>query len=331
MIDRSLWGHGLLAVVASAAAFLAWTLPRGKAGEAQVVVVQGSAERLTGVSFSEQEWDVTLVRHDERLEVTVAGKLKANQEAPPPLVSNEPPPASEPTPRPVTFPGSKQAKELVEKLAPLKAARSLGKLAGDKLVPLGLDKPSATLTLRFGDAVREVKVGNATYGSGDLYVMNNAGEVYLLPASSVAHLRHGASALLDRGALGIEKDQIERVTISAGAQGRELVQRNREDKAAAFFADAAEPDEKREGVGVWLDRVLRLSVVDLVDDKPTGPPALTVEVFGDKGTLGVVKLWPSGEKTAFLTSSRFGKTATVAKAAAEAISKELEKVLSEGR
>jgi hypothetical protein len=228
------------------------------------------------------------------------------------------------------FPGSRQARELFEKMAPLQAARSIGKPDPTKLSALGLDRPSGKLTLSFGTTRHVVKIGNSTYGSGDVYAQAEDGIIYLIPSKHLTSIRHGASSLLDRSAVGVERDDVERLGVTSGPGGREIIQRNRGEKGKAFFADPAEPDTKLELVGNWLDRVLRLRVVESTDEQPVGMPAVELEFFADDASLGVFKLWPAGDKNAIATSTRFETPFTVSKANAEAIIKDVEDVLQEG-
>lgn len=371
-MERSLIAHGLLAVLASGAAYFAWTEPKaGAPADHGVVLVPGSPERLTKIEWREERWDVSVAKQGEGVEVNVqrlktAAQIaseKAAVEAPANTgesVEEEPekanpgesgtpaadgsetkqggpppdldaPPVVDPSVPPKLFPGSKHARELFEKMAPFEAARSLGKPDTTKLSVLGLDKPSGKLTLSFGDTTSVVRFGNSTYGSGDVYAQTEGGDVYLVPSKSLSTIRHGAASLLDRDAVGAEREEIERIAVTAGPGGREIIQRERSDKESAFFADPAEPDTKLELIGNWLDRVLRLRVIDMTDERPVGMPAVELEFFADSESIDVFKLWPAGEKSAIATSTRFKTPFTVSKANAEAIIKDVENVLQEGR
>lgn len=332
-MKRSLYGHTIVAVIMSIAAYVAWTRPK-TAESSTVTVVDGSLERLTAVKYDEERWKVAINRTGEEFAVTVqrlnpAPKPKPEKEGAEP--KPEPPAPAEPDP-PKTFPAAKKVDELLEKLAPLEAARSLGELSGERLAAMGLDDPGSKLTLVFGETPHVIELGNSTYGSGDLYARTASGEVFLLPSASIGSIRHGASALLDKNAVGIERDQVTRVTITAGASGREVAQRYAEDKEKRFFSDPAEPEEKLEMVSNWLERMWRLRVIDLADAPPSViPPAVEIEMFAGPDSLGVVRLWPPNERVAHATSTRFSQPFTVSKASAEALLKDLEGILTEGR
>ncbi|MEE8408395.1 MAG: DUF4340 domain-containing protein [Myxococcota bacterium] len=365
-MQRSLVVHTVLALVAVVAAYAAWTKPAASS-DSTIVMVPGSAERLTSIQWKEERWNVTVSRQDGAVEVSVQRlnppkKTEPTDDAAAPDAAkpDEPkvdvpqpedakldaPKADEPQPEdakpveveppeppdpPKVYPGSTQAIELFDKLAPLEAARSLGKLAAERLKALGLDEPKSTLTLSIGNSTHTLEIGNSTYGSGDMYVQKDGGEVFLVASRKLSSLRHGASTLIDRNVAGVKKEDVERLAVTGAGKGREIVQRFAEDKAKAFWADPAEPDAKLELVGNWLDRVLRLRVVDLVDETPAGPPSIEMEFFAGAKSLSTIKIWPAGDRTALCTSSRFKKTLTISKANAEAIIRDLENVLSEGQ
>src|SRR6478735_5847767 len=110
-MDRSSWGHALLALGSTVAAYAAYTQPHITDRDDSVVVVPGSNKRLTSVDWHDDTGDVTVLRDGDGVEVrTVSpGKL---------------PPGNAPQ----TYPATSQARDLLAKLAPLTAPRSLGKL-----------------------------------------------------------------------------------------------------------------------------------------------------------------------------------------------------------
>src|SRR5256885_1247311 len=98
----------------------------------------------------------------------------------------------------------------------------------------------------------------------------------------VASVRRGASSLTYRAALGSAAEKPQKISITWGTASRELVQRFADDRAKAYWADAAEPDAKLEQVTSWIDRVLKLRISDLSDAKPTGTPKLIVELHAGR-------------------------------------------------
>lgn len=310
-MDKSLLGHSAVALATTLAAYAAWSAPSITEDEDTVIAVAGTPERLKSIHWHDAQSDVVVARDGDNITVTTTRLM---------------PPAP-----PQTYPGSEQAKELFNRLAPLRAARNLGTMSAERLKTFGLDAPKTKLTLTFGDDNKIMEIGSSTYGSGDLYSRTADGTVYLLRSSSVSNLNHGAIALQDRDAVGVPRPKIERVIISAGAKRRELTQRHADDPAKAFFADPADPDRKLETATGWVERVLRLRVADLEQDAPQGEPAVVVEFIKDKESLATVRLFASSDSKAVAQVSRFKSPVGLGKASVESILHELDSVMSEGK
>lgn len=339
MRDRSLWVHSILAVAASAVAYLAWAHPKITESQDNTVVVVADTG-LTQIAWREEKHDVLVERGEgDAVKVSVTrhnrapkkpAKKPANKPANKPNNGHEGDSSdkgSEALPK--IYPGTAKAKELFEKLAPLKAAREIQVTDPEKRKAMGLDGSPSELTLRFGETERVIEVGNATFGSGNLYIRSGDDRVFLMPARTVSSLRHGASALLDRRLFAIERTEVERVLITAGAQSREFIQRHREDKDEAFFADPAEPDQKLEQASLWIDRLLRLRVTDVNGKDQSEPPALSVEFHKADQSVAAVKIWQPNGRTAAALTKRFPSNITVPKPAVDSLLKDLESVLSE--
>ena len=318
--DKSLIGHTILAVVAALTAWLAWAEPAlTNSGNETVVMVPGSPEELAAIRWQDDRYEVKLAREGVE-SFTVSVQSLQNKEG-----EEEPGPAK-------SYPGSERAQKLFEELAPLEAARTLGVVEEGELAAYGLASPSGTLGLSFGsDEEVTIPIGAATYGSGDRYAKGPNDQIYLLKSSLLGGLRHGASAMLDRNALGIAAEDIQRIVISAGMQSRELRQRYGEDRDRAYFADPAVPDVKLEKITAWVDRILKLRVVDVKQPQPRETPRVVVDLYNGKKKLGRIELWGTTDTTATARSSRFDGPVTVNKAAVEAILNDLEVVLQEGR
>jgi hypothetical protein len=318
VIDRSSLVHGGLAVAAIALAAWAWTSPQGKAGDAELTVLAGKADELDAVSWTDGDGQVVVGRDGSQVKVSVARKAAA---------SSAPAGATPPPMR--IFPGTDAARELFGKLAPLRATRDLGAVAEAELPHFGFGASAARLELRFGKSTEVVEVGATSFGGNGVY-LRAGGRVYLARTGVVADLRGGASSLTDRSLVSVPRTDVERVTLSAGARTRELVQRSADDRAKAFFADPAEPDTRLGQTTAWLDRLMRTRLTDFTTERPAGPPALSLHLFGERGPLGSLELWAPGDAVAIAVSSAFPTPLTVSRATAETLLKDLDAVLAEG-
>jgi hypothetical protein len=330
MIDRSLAVHGTLAVAAVAAAALAWRNPASVRDVGDIEVIAGKADELTEIGWSDADADVSVRRAGAEVQVQVASKkAKPKPPAKPGAPVAPAPSASEPPPLPRTYPGTETARELFGRVAPFAAVRDLGAATPEQLQSFGLDKPPAHLRLRFGARTHEIDVGNATFGASSVYVRPAGGDVYLVKAGLLSDLKSGANGLTERSLVTLKREDIERVSIKGPAKARDVVQRHADDRAKAYFADPAEPDKKLTQVTNWLDRLMRTRMVDFVDEKPKGAPAVVVELLGANGPLGSVSLWPVGEDNAVAVSTSFGAPVTLSKGSADTLLKDVEAVLGE--
>lgn len=324
-MNQSLLAHGGLALVTTiAAALAAWgpALGLDPKNKDEVVLLAGDPRALASVRWVDRDHEVQLERRDaEGLWVKVSKKTKAAGEAEPGLdVEGET----------KEFPGSDRARELVEELVPFTAARILGTIDEAQRREFGLVEPTEQLLLQIAGATHTILVGNATYGSGDRYAQLND-QVFLLKSSVLTPLRGGANVLFERRALPVDQGTIRRVQVKTPDATREVIQRFGEDKKKAFYADPAVPDEKLETVTNWVDRVLKLRVERVGVDRPAGEPALVVELVNGKGSLGTLELWSPASGQSVITSTFFSAPATVTSSNAEAILRDLNAILEEGR
>lgn len=299
MNRRSLWLHVALVALTTTAAFVAWTKPNLVQEQTGIEVVPGSVEQLTGVRWQDDEGTIELRRDKESFVVAVARKKEGGAETP------------------KAFPGSEKVAPLVAGLAPLRADRTLGKVDEAKNKELGFEKPSARIELAYGDRKTLLLVGNATFGSTSNYLKAPSGEVYLLPAATIAPLRGGGVALQDRLIAGMARTSFDRVVVRANGKTRDFVQRSADEPAKAFFADPADPTAKLAPATEWMDRLLRTRMLELVDKAPATEPAVVVELFLGPKSVAELRLWPREGEKMVGSSTRFEQPFTINANAAE--------------
>jgi hypothetical protein len=302
--------------MASALAMVAWLSPQGSE-EDLLTLVAGDPEAVTAIEYADNDAEVKVSRDGKAAVVEVLSKREPKKESQPaPSVAK-------------SYPGTDKATALFKELVPLPAVRALGQAEESRLPTFGLDKPAASLRLRFGERSEELQIGNGTYGGSNVYVRSKDGQVYLVKSSIFSDLKAGGNSLIERQLLNVERESIARAAVRAGDKSRTLVQRERETRAKAYYADAAEPDKRLNQTTSFVDRVMRLRVVEPKAGKPSTPPALTVEIFGDDGSLGTISLWQPEGEIAVAESSKFKSPVTIAKVSAETLLKDLETVLTE--
>ncbi len=312
-MDKSLVGHAVLAAVAAVAAYAAWNKPATSRHDPQVVVVAGGADRLTKVEWDEGGFHVTIDKDGDKLAVSSVVKNAKDEKR---NVDH--------------FPATEKGQELLKRLAPLKAERSLGRPEASRLKEVGLESPTQTLTLSFGDKTAKLEVGDAAFGSGSYYARNESGEVFLLPSETVLPLRGGAAGLIERMATNLTRDHVEQVTVTSGGATRTLVQKNSADRAQSFFADKVTPDVKLEKAGSWVDNLLRFRALSPANEIPAGEPKVSAVIRGDDGKDRSVKVYEPANETAVVVSTTFPKGVLVAKSSADTLIKDVKNVFADG-
>lgn len=319
MFDRSLIVHTGIAVASLVLAYSAWGDSDGTDDRrSSVSVVSGGYGGLT-----KAVWKESSTKADSTTVVSVTKNAEGGAEV---AVEKT---AADGTTKTSAFPGTERADELFESLSDLKAERSLGAIDEGADAKFGLGEDSSkSLKLMFGEKEIELKVGAEAYGSGSYYVQGANADVYLVPSRTLSSLRHGATALLDRRAVGVKNEEIKRVRVSSGAKARELVHRYPGEAGKSFFADAAEPDRKLDSVSGWIRRALGIRVQELVDQTPGGDPAVTIQIFGTDEQLAELSIWASlDEQSALAKSSRFPKTLKVSPANVKRLLGDVDSVL----
>ena len=113
-MNRSLIMHALAAVLATAAAALAWQLPRASSTENLVTVVPGANDKLRQILWHDPSYDVSVKREKDAHDVQV-------------IVRKAAPAGKDAGVRPTAqaYPGSAAATTLLGKLLPLQSSRGL--------------------------------------------------------------------------------------------------------------------------------------------------------------------------------------------------------------
>ena len=314
-MDRGIRLHALLALLLVGVAYYAWRSPKedGKT----ITLLTMDVDELQSVIYTEGKDKVTINRADKGFEVSVEKTADAKI------------PYAQTTTQ--TFPGTAKVEDLYAGLMPLTTTRTLGKhieSESDKdLQAFGLAAPSAQLVLHVGLSETTIDIGNASYGSGDLYARMPNGEVFLLQSNKISPLKHGAASLTERNALAIDKAKLERVVLTSGTKTRTLAYHHEAEKG--FFVDPQKPDVKLEKLGIFIDRVLRLRVLETTETAPEKPAPLRLEFFDLADKMGSLELWPPEDKTAPARTSFFKTPVQIGKSSVEPIFKDLENVWGE--
>ncbi|MCB9779654.1 MAG: DUF4340 domain-containing protein [Alphaproteobacteria bacterium] len=248
--------------------------------EEGVVMIAGDADDLTRIVWKGDAGTVTIDRktddhgdylwvvHEKEEERTIPPEVSADGEEPElPL----PPPEVETIVTRKVFKASDKGDELVADLSPLRALRRLDDVDDDKRAQIGLTEPTGSLELTRGGKTTTVQIGAEAYGTKDLYVQTEAGEIFLVDDQVLKTLEYAQTRLPDRDLWSFDKPGIQRATITMGERSRTVEQKNPDDPKASTWADADGSSDEQ--IQTWLDKVLKLRGTTYVDpddeDAPT--------------------------------------------------------------
>ena len=181
---------------------------------------------------------------------------------------------------------------LVGRLAGLRVIRDLGELSPEQVARYGLADAEERITVRFGDELRELVVGDSVFGGADRYATEAAtGVGYVIPADIVNPLRIGEGAIRERWLHHFQDAEIATVRVVAGTGGEPRTMA-RGEAGEWTGPDSAEPDA---GFANLMDRVGQLAIAGYgVDPSSLGNlmPLLRVDYVDAEGSpLGFMELF----------------------------------------
>lgn len=236
-----------------------------------------------------------------------------------PLAAPTAPAASPPAPpvemKEVTtlkeYRGNDAATELLGLFGPLKALRALGAIDDAKAKELGLTDSKKSLTVNAKGLTYKFVLGGTSYGSGDYYVRDPQGQVFLLSQRIIADFEFADSRLMERRLHRFERADFDRIEVKVGDKTRRsIVQGGRQNPQGFFFAEAATPDKRDDSLKNWVEKLLRLSIGDYLaqgEEPATGAPSMsgaaktgeliTVRFFEGRKELGnmVLSRYPNAK------------------------------------
>jgi hypothetical protein len=211
----------------------------------------------------------------------------------------------------VRFVSVKAGDELAQKLAPLMALRSVGKIEAGRNEEFGFDKPEGTLKVKIGGKEESLVIGSATPGGQERYAKHaRSGTVYAVPGDIAQSMLFAESRLLERELHGFADADVTRIKISKAGKSREAV-RLRDKKDA--WADASAPGKLEETIGNYMTKVGRLRVIEYIETpraelKPEDV-LVRIEYFGGNQSLGFLELFkvPGEKGSEYLARTEYGR------------------------
>jgi|GEM_PF-1464607 len=254
---------------------------------------------------------------------------------------------SEASPAIEAFKASDRLQAGLDKFCPWKALRSLGTLEQGKREEFGLTESVESLTIEQAAGARTFRLGAATFGPKDRYVVDDeTGEAFLVAGQGLRDLLRPKSRFMERSLHAFKAKEISRVRLRAGQREKELVRQADEEGKEQGWADSRSPEETRVLYRNWVRRLSTLRPTDYVgmpaDEEGGGcvAPAgssqeLSVTFFSPSKEIGFLNVYKgegTDEKGGFAYFACSEHTEIVVKVPttqAEALLKDLEDVLEE--
>jgi hypothetical protein len=232
--------------------------------------------------------------------------------------------------KPAFFLSVDKGKELVAKVAPMRAQRLIGEVPADREPVFGLDKPEGTLAIEVGGVRHEFIIGSSAPGSASQYFRYKQDNlVYTLDANIVEELRGAESSLRQRLQHDFKSADVQSATIRAGESSRTVVRVGTEGRR--FWANEKTPDVNDEMTLNWLKKLDRLYPGKFVEAMPEGAQLIVRVEYGREGqSLGFAELHhvPDDKKGNFyLKTETLRLPATVSESDAQQVRNELKSVL----
>jgi hypothetical protein len=326
-------------VVASAAALAIWTKDDSVSKEvaaASVEVWEGEPDALEVISFEATNRKVRLeAKKDEQGRYYVASVEKETSKSPPrhPAVDGGPaePAELQKVRETQRFIAVKQAEELVKKLAPLSAMRTVGKIEGNRAEEFGLDKPDGTLKVKIAGKEHALLIGGSTGGQERYAKLLSTGVVYAVPGDIAQSMLSAESKLIERELHAFQEGDVSRVKISKSGKSREA---SRPPEKKDGWADPQNPGKLDETIGNYMTKVGRLKVSEYVE-KPAAPirpedMVVRIDYYDGSRAVGFVEVYKvAGEKgSEFLARTEHGRWyVKVPSTAAEQLEQDLSGIL----
>lgn len=309
-------------VAASAVAFAAAQKPREAGKPLEVELWSAKPEAVTSIYYKAAKVEVQLTPASDARGRYVVGRVTKTIDPPKvepkptpdeegitPVVAPQPEPDAKPTVETEAFIGVKEARELLEAIATLRAVRSLGQVSEDRLKEFGLTgAETGELTLEVKGTSHQFTIGGRTPGGGDVYAQDKqSGAVYVLPGDVTKDVELADNRLMERDLLTPPEDkEVSRVVLSHGDKSRAIVHST---ESPSFWTDESAPQDKNETLTNWMKKFERLRATEYVEGELPGIEILAVAKFttakGEElGQIELAKQKPPGEeRTRYLARS----------------------------
>ena len=282
---RGLSMHVALLALAVLAELYVWTRDKktAEAAVADVTVWSGAADDVQKLGFEGKGKTVTLEAKSDAAGRWFLGKAVTTSA---PKADAGPPTVPQTAPKTVTFVSVAAAQKVAEALAPFRALRDLGKIAGAQDADFGFKEPEGTVSVTISGTEHKLLVGGSTPGGNDRYLRDEGtGEGYAAKGDFVRDLESGDGSLTERDAHGYKDEDLKEVRIVARGKSRVVLRRGPEGKR--IWADGSDPEKADETATNWLAKIDRLRPTEYLPEVGGVPEPVVRLEYAVKGASGI--------------------------------------------
>lgn len=157
------------------------------------------------------------------------------------------------------FIAGKNGDKMLDNLSPLIGIRKLD--GSTSLEEIGLDEPTATLTITSNGSTRQFSIGDEAYGTKDLYLRDDkSNELFLVDDSKLRQIRQARTTLPNRALFSKDTKVAEAANIQWNGQSLKLTHQNWQDSKNASWVYTDSPEADATQIQTWLTKALRVSV-----------------------------------------------------------------------
>ncbi|MFN0063024.1 MAG: hypothetical protein ACKVPX_10985 [Myxococcaceae bacterium] len=304
MTRKGVWIHGVLAAIALVAAYATWQRPDiGESGD--VIALDVPRRQLEKVRYEDGPRWVELLPGDGRTLLRQSGREALTPQAPDQSKVEATPAVPE-----RTLFAVERAADTLDRMAPLRAVRSLGRLNETKLKELGFLETKKRITLHARGAAHGFQVVSNPSANAGYARRESDGEVFIVSSSLLSDLDNQAMRLIDRRLHTFGKWEVgDKIILTSAKQNAqwEVTAKAAEGGGQLFEAAAVGSTQlvraggkEADGFGRnWNEKVFRIGIAEPLGqgEVPVGGAPqveLRVEYRRRTGVVGFIELGRAG-------------------------------------
>lgn len=242
---RSLYLSAGILFLSLGSAWMRFTAEPDKIGDNEVLVMANQVERISNITWTSNTQDVWIETKTDKDGPYIWVKY-TDKKNPDKLQEKY-------------FKAGPNGNKLLNNLSPLLGIRKLE--ADVALDSIGLETPTATLTVTSNGQTRTFSIGDEAYGTRDLYVKDDqSNEVFLVDDAKLRNIRQARTSLPDRSMWSANVSNITQASLEFQSQHLPLTRKNWQDRNKAAWTFTEDSTKDTTQIETWIGKLLRVSV-----------------------------------------------------------------------